>query len=149
MKKNIEDAFKTILSSEQVAALKEEIAAGMKKINSAVEKNEKMKAKKELLLESLSKADKLIETSERSPLLFKTFYAAAKTNIKKLLEPIIEKMMNEEEELSGLDDIPDASVKKEPAKKQTKKESEKINPAKPGRHQQTKKNSNKPKQAGK
>ena len=75
MKKNIEDAFKTILSSEQVAALKEEIAAGMKKINSAVEKNEKMKAKKELLLESLSKADKLIETSERSPLLFKTFYA--------------------------------------------------------------------------
>jgi len=149
MKKNIEDALKTILSSEQVAALKEEIAAGMKKINSAVEKNEKMKAKKELLLESLSKADKLIETSDRSPLLFKTFYAAAKTNIKKLLEPIIEKMMNEEEELSGLDDIPDASVKKEPAKKQTKKEPEQIKSAKPGRHHQSKKNSNKPKQAGK
>jgi anti-sigma28 factor (negative regulator of flagellin synthesis) len=41
MKKNMEDALKTILSNEQVAALKEEIASGIKKMNSAVESNEK------------------------------------------------------------------------------------------------------------
>ncbi|HQO92165.1 MAG TPA: hypothetical protein PLX56_07555, partial [bacterium] len=67
MKKNIEDALKTILSNEQVTALKEEIAAGIKKMNSAVESNEKMKAKKDLLVQSLAKVDKLIETSDKSP----------------------------------------------------------------------------------
>lgn len=120
MRKNIEDALRSILSSEQVAALKEEIASGMKKINSAVESNEKVKAKKELLLESFAKVDKLIETSHKTPLLLKTFYSATKTNIRKFLEPVIEKMM-EEEEISNLDDIPDVPEEKKPEEKKPEK----------------------------
>ena len=83
-------------------------------------------------------------------MLFKTFYAAAKTNILKLVQPLIEKMM-EEEEISGLDDIPDASEEKEPVKKQIKKEPVKTKQAKHNKPQnhQVKKNPNKSKQTGK
>jgi hypothetical protein len=151
MKKNVEDALKTILSNEQVAALKEEIASGIKKMNAAVEGNEKMKAKKELLLSSLSKVDKLIETSDRSPVLFKAFYSAAKSNIKKFVQPIIEKMI-EEEELAGLDDIPDVQekqeeqeVKQEPGKKMEEKPAQK-NVHKPFKKNRTQ-HHNKPAQA--
>lgn len=139
MKKNIEDALKTILSTEQVNALKEEIAAGIKKMNSAVESNEKMKAKKDLLVESLAKVDKLIETSDRSPVLFKAFYSAAKSNIKKFVQPIIEKMI-EEEELAGLDDIPDVQEKQETKQEPVKKTEEK--PTQKNTHKPFKKNRN-------
>lgn len=131
MKKNIESALKSILSSEQVAVLKEEIATGIKKVNAAVDSNEKMKAKKEVLIETLIKVDKLIENSSRSPILVKAFYSAAKSNIKKLIQPILEKMI-EEEEFRNLDDIPDAQEKKAVHEEKTVlkvKESSEVNNA--------------------
>ena len=125
MKKNIETVLKTFLSNEQIAVLKEELTSGIKKINSAVDSNERMKAKKELMIETFRKIDELIEKSDRSPLLFKTFYAAAKTNISRLIQPILEEMI-EDEQIKGLDDIPDVSKpekkKEAPVEKPVKKE---------------------------
>lgn len=125
MKKNIETVLKTFLSNEQIAVLKEELTSGIRKINSAVDSNEKMKAKKELMIETFRKIDELIEKSDRSPVLFRTFYAAAKTNISRLIQPILEEMI-EEEQIKGLDDIPDVKnpeKKKEPEnEKPVKKE---------------------------
>lgn len=124
MKKNIENVLKTVLSSEQIAVLKEEITSGIRKINSAVENNEKMKAKKDLMVQTFVKIDEMIEKSNRSPLLFKAFYAAAKSNIRKMIQPIIEEMMEEDEQIKNLDDIPDVKTgeTKKPAKEEKKPE---------------------------
>ncbi|HNW82770.1 MAG TPA: cell division protein FtsA [bacterium] len=135
MKKNIETALKTVLSSEQIAVLKEEITTGIRRINTAVDNNEKMKAKKDLMIETFIKIDELIEKSDRAPLIFKSFYAIAKSNIRKLIQPILEEMM-EEEQIKNLDDIPDVKTteKKNELKEETvekKEEKKEENPSKP------------------
>ncbi len=103
--RKLEELLASLLSPEQIAALKEEIAAAMRRINSKVEDNERMKARKEEMIALMQRIDQIIEGHSSTPFFLRTIYAAAKTNVKKMLAPMIEEMFRTEEG-SKLDDIP-------------------------------------------
>lgn len=110
--KTLENLLKTFLSEEQIAALTEEISLGIKKINSMVDRNKKAKATKKMTMEILHRIDNLIEKSNKMPPLLSGLYSLAKKHIKDAVQPILEKMA-EEEDYSNLDDIPNAAQQEE------------------------------------
>ena len=110
MKSQLDNFLNKFLTAEQLTALNEEIASGLKFINGILDSNEKTKARKLFFIDVARKIDELIEHSEKSPILLKAFYDIAKRNLKGIIGPALE-MMAEEEELSNLDDIPDVPRK--------------------------------------
>ncbi len=103
---SLEKILGKFITHEQIAALTDEIARGISFINGIIDKNEKTKAKKELIVETFKSIDKMIGQSEKLPYTFKMLYGTAKTKIHLLLEPIITKIVMESD-FNDLDDIPD------------------------------------------
>lgn len=126
--KKLEDILGTVLTKEQITALKEEIASGIRRINTIVDQNEKIKKRKETALDIMKKIDELVEESVKTPSFFKAFYTGAKKNIMKFVMPIIEHEF-EKDPFESLDDLPDKkpSTKKPDTanKKTTKTDSDK------------------------
>ena len=102
----LEKVLSRFLTHEQIFALIEEISKGVAVVNGIIDKNEKVKAKKELVVETFKSIDRMIGQSDKIPSTFKLFYDAAKTKIHDMLEPIISGMVMEND-FSDLDDIPD------------------------------------------
>lgn len=116
MKKSIETALRSVLTSEQVAALKEEIFNGIRKVNGVVDSNQKIKAKKDFIVSILAKTDSLIESSDKSPVFLRALYSAAKNGITDFIRPILEEMIDQDD-INDLDDIPDVEEKEKPKPK--------------------------------
>ncbi|MBP5202587.1 hypothetical protein J6253_07605 [bacterium] len=104
----LEKILSKFLSHEQIVALTEEISKGVSVVNGVIDKNEKVKAKKEFVLETFRSVDRMIAQSNKIPATFKLFYDTAKIKIHDLLEPIISGMVMEND-FSDLDDIPDVN----------------------------------------
>ena len=111
----LEKILGKFLSHEQIVALVEEISKGVYAVNGVIDKNEKVKAKKEFVIETFKSVDRMIAQSNKIPATFKLFYDTAKVRIHDLLEPIITGMVMEND-FSNLDDIPDVK-KSDPAPK--------------------------------
>ena len=110
MKKSIETVLRSVLTSEQVAALKEEIFNGVRKVNGIVDSNQKIKVKKDFVVSILAKIDNLIENSDKSPVFFRALYSAAKNSVTDFIRPILEDMIDQDD-INDLDDIPDVEEK--------------------------------------
>ena len=130
MKKSIETALRSVLTSEQVAALKEEIFNGIRKVNGVVDSNQKIKAKKDFVVSILTKIDDLIENSDKSPVFFRALYSAAKSGITDFIRPILEDMIDQDD-INDLDDIPDVEEKEKPKPKLHPKPEKKAEQKKP------------------
>ena len=102
----LEKILGKFLSHEQIVALTEEISKGVSVVNGIIDKNEKVKAKKEFVVETFKSIDRMIAQSNKIPATFKLFYDTAKIKLHDLLEPIISGMIMEND-FSELDDIPD------------------------------------------
>ncbi len=102
----LEKILGKFLSHEQIVALIEEISKGVSVVNGIIDKNEKVKAKKEFVVETFKSIDRMIAQSNKIPATFKLFYDTAKIKLHDLLEPIISGMVMEND-FSELDDIPD------------------------------------------
>ena len=109
----LEKILGKFLSHEQIAALTEEISKGVSLVNGVIDKNEKVKAKKEFVVETFKSIDRMIAQSNKIPATFKLFYDTAKVKIHELIEPIITGMVMEND-FSNLDDIPDVKKNENP-----------------------------------
>ena len=67
----LEKILSKFLSHEQIAALTEEISKGVSLVNSIMDKNEKVKATKELVIETFKSVDRMIAQSNKIPATFK------------------------------------------------------------------------------
>ena len=122
----LEKILSKFLSHEQIAALTEEISKGVSLVNGIIDKNEKVKATKELVVRTFKSTDRMIAQSDKIPATFKLFYDTAKVKLHDLLEPIITGMVMEND-FSELDDIPDVK-KSDNAPKQENTERFQGNP---------------------
>lgn len=127
----LEKILSKFLSHEQISALTEEISKGVYAVNGVIDKNEKIKAKKEFVVETFKSIDKMIAQSNKIPATFKLFYDTAKIKIHDLIEPIISGMVMEND-FSDLDDIPDvkksdSAPKQENAEKPQEKNNQQQN----------------------
>ena len=102
----IEKVLGKFLSHEQIVALTEEIAKGVAFLNNIIDKNEKNKARKEFVLATFRSIDEMIEKSSKLPASLRMFYSIVKTKTHSLIEPLIAKLVTEND-FSDLDDIPD------------------------------------------
>ncbi len=88
MAKEPDSLFSKFLTSEQLAALKEEIASGIRTVNNAVEADKRLKARKESLKELIRKLDAILE-SDSTPLFAKILYKTLKVQAIETIEKII------------------------------------------------------------
>ena len=96
------------LTKEQIVALTEEIAKGVNFLNGIIDKNEKNKARKEFVVSTFRSIDEMIEKSSKLPASLKLLYGMAKTKTHALIEPLLAKLVTEND-FSDLDDIPDVN----------------------------------------
>ena len=96
------------LTKEQIVALTEEIAKGVNFLNGIIDKNEKNKARKEFVVATFRSMDEMIEKSSKLPASLKLLYGMAKTKTHALIEPLLAKLVTEND-FSDLDDIPDVN----------------------------------------
>ncbi|MBP5405738.1 hypothetical protein J6Z19_01135 [bacterium] len=104
----LEKILGKFLTREQIVALTEEIARGVNFLNSIIDGNEKTKAKKEFLVQTFRSIDEMIGKSSKLPASVKLLYDMAKTKTHSLLEPLLAKLVSEND-FSDLDDIPDVN----------------------------------------
>ena len=104
----LEKILGKFLTREQIVALTEEIARGVNFLNNIIDGNEKTKAKKEFLLQTFRSIDEMIGKSSKLPASVKLLYDMAKTKTHSLLEPLLAKLVSEND-FSDLDDIPDVN----------------------------------------
>ena len=104
----LEKILDKFLTHEQIVALTEEIAKGVSFLNNIIDKNEKTKAKKEFIVSTFKSIDEMIEKSSKLPASVKMLYGIAKTKTHALIEPVIAKLVTEND-FSDLDDIPDVN----------------------------------------
>lgn len=87
MDKQQESLFSKLMTSEQVEALKEEIVVGIKKINGAIESDQRLKMRKESLKKIINNIDVAIE-SDTTPLFIKIFYKTIKVHLIESIDKI-------------------------------------------------------------
>jgi hypothetical protein len=89
---NNDSLFSKLLKPEQIEALKEEIVNGIKKVNTAIEADQQLKARKESIKDIMFKIDAAID-SYTTPLFAKILYKTIKVHI----VDIIEEMFRDEQ----------------------------------------------------
>ena len=131
----LEKVLGKFLSHEQIVALTEEISKGVSVVNGVIDKNEKVKAKKEFVIETFKSIDRMIAQSNKIPATFKLIYDTAKVKIHDLIEPIISGMVMEND-FSNLDDIPDVKKSESAPKRENAERPQENNRPQPNGEQQ-------------
>ncbi len=96
--KMLESLLATVLTKDQIQALREEIVAGARRLHKVVDENERARARRDELLALMKRIDTFIETREGSPLVLRAIYSAAKEEIRRRVMPLIEEVLRQGEE---------------------------------------------------
>lgn len=97
----LESLLATVLTKDQIQALREEIVAGARRLHKVVDENERARARRDELLALMKRIDTFIETREGSPLFLRAIYSAAKEEIRRRVMPLIEEVLRQGEEESA------------------------------------------------
>ncbi|HOW52608.1 MAG TPA: hypothetical protein PLV42_11270 [bacterium] len=104
---SFESLLATVLTTEQIQALREEIVSGARRLHKIVDDNERARVRRDELLALMQRIDSFIEKKDSSPLFLRTMYSVAKDQVKKMIMPMIEEILSETES-EGLDAVPPA-----------------------------------------
>lgn len=94
----LESLLATVLTKDQIQALREEIVAGARRLHKVVDENERARVRRDELLALMKRIDTFIETREGSPLFLRAIYSAAKEEIRRRVMPLIEEVLRQGEE---------------------------------------------------
>ena len=127
----LEKILSKFLTREQIVAFTEEIAKGVTFLNNIIDKNEKNKARKEFVVATFKSMDEMIEKSSKLPASVKMLYTMAKTKTHALIEPLLAKLVTEND-FSDLDDIPDVNPVSSAQKAEIREHQTNANPQQNG-----------------
>ncbi len=96
-----ESLLSAVLTKDQIRVIREEIAAGARRLHRIVDENERARARRDEVIELLRRIDAFIEGRNGDPFFLRTIYGVAKEQVKRLITPLLEEILRETEVEGG------------------------------------------------